>query len=489
MGLRRRELHPTAREFEEAELGDRRRTARLVRMVDALARQPDASFPKVAGSDVELESYYRFLSNRNVGASAILAPHQRETKKRASKAREVVVIHDTTEFQLGHADPAEVGYLATNKPGFLGHVSLVVSADGQRRPLGVSSLETVFRMKCSGRGGRRASGDVTTKRVDRESARWERGIEASEALLSSATGCSPIHVADREADSYRLLALLAESKARFVIRIRHDRRARLALADDDDAPWSHVKELIAAADTCALEREVPLSHRRSSRAPDRARARPPRKGRMAKLRFATTRVELRRPHYFGDPMPQSVAVNCVRVYEVDVPEGEEPVEWMLVTSEPVVTTADVERVVDLYRTRWTIEEFFKALKSGCIYEERQLESRRALLNALAVSLPIACHLLWLRSRAQHAPDAPATEVLSLTQILVLRAVAKRPVPQTPSARDVLWAIAGLGGHLKANGEPGWATIRHGLQRLLDFEIGFRAHRRKSSISHGNCDQS
>jgi len=261
------------------------------------------------------------------------------------------------------------------------------------------------------------------------------------------------------------------------------------VADDEDAPWSRVKELIAAADTCALEREVPLSHRRSRRAPHSASAHPPRKGRMAKLRFATTRFELRRPRYFSDPMPQTVAVNCVRIYEVDVPEGEEPVEWTLVTSDPVVTTADVERVVDLYRTRWTIEEFFKALKSGCIYEERQLESRRALLNALAISLPIACHLLWLRSRAQHAPDAPATEVLSLTQILVLRAVAKRPVPENPSARDVLWAIAGLGGHLKANGEPGWASIRHGLRRLLDFEVGFRAHRRKSSIPKEICDQS
>jgi len=453
-------------------------------MADALARRPDVSFPKVAGSDVELESYYRFLGNSKIDAADVLEPHRRKTAERAGQLEEVVVVHDTTEFHLSHADPDEVGYLASGKPGFFGHVSLVVSADGQRRPLGISSLETIFRTQRSQHGRRKAPGSITTKRADRESKRWERGIETSETLLSPAT--APIHVADREADSYQLLALLTQRQARFVIRIRHDRRARLAEGEKEE--WSSLKQLAAEADAC-LEREVPLSHRRGSPAPRAAKTHPPRKGRMAKLRFATTKLELQRPRYFDETLPATVVVNCVRVYEVDAPTGEEPVEWTLVTTESVAIPQDVARVVDLYRTRWTIEEFFKALKSGCIYEERQLESRRALLNALAVSMPIACNLLWLRSRAQHAPDAPATDVLSLTQILVLRNVSRRPLPAEPSARDVLWAIAGLGGHLKANGEPGWASIRHGLQRLLDFEIGYRVPRVRTRHPGGFRDQS
>jgi hypothetical protein len=480
----RHELYPTAREFEGAELGDERRTERLIRMADALGRQPDESFPKVAGSDGQLEAYYRFLGNPKIGAAAILEPHRLKTAERASKLGEVVVVHDTTEFQFGHADPREVGYLQSGKPGFFGHVSLVVSADGQRRPLGISSLETTFRAQRSRHGGRKRAGSTTTKLADRESQRWERGIETSERLLSTKT--VPIHVADREADSYRILALLTQRGGRFVIRIRHDRRARLA--GEEGGEWSKLATVAAAATAC-LEREVPLSHRRGSSAPGRARSHPARKGRVAKLRFATTKLELKRPHYFGDALPATMAVNCVRVYEVDTPEGEEAVEWTLLTTESIDDAPAVARVVDLYRTRWTIEEFFKALKSGCIYEERQLESRRALLNALALSMPIACHLLWLRSRAQHAPDAPATEVLSLTQILVLRGIAQRPIPAEPSARDVLWAIAGLGGHLKSNGEPGWATIRHGYQRLLDFEIGFRVSRAGARTDRNIRDQS
>jgi hypothetical protein len=479
--------HPVVSEFEGAELGDERRSARLLRVVDAAARQPDASLPKIAGSDGELESYYRLLGNPNVGAAEVLEPHRRKTAERAALAGEVVVVHDTTEFQLSHADPKEVGYLQTGKPGFFGHVSLVVSADGQRRPLGVSSLQTVFRTQFSRRGGRKARmpGSKTTKLKDRESLRWEHGIEASESLLSSTA--VRIHVADREADSYSLLALLKERGARFVIRVRHDRQARQA--DDGEAAWGRLKELVAGADVVSLERRVPLSVRRTSTAPRQARQNPSRSERIAKLHFATTTLELKRPRYFDNSLPETVTVNCVRVYEVEAPEGQEPVEWLLVTTESIDTPEDVARVVDLYRARWVIEEFFKALKSGCIYEERQLESRRALLTALAIFLPIAAHLLWLRSRAQHAPNAPATEVLTLTQIQILRAVARRPVPQQPSAREVLWAIAGLGGHLKSNGEPGWATIRHGFERLLNFEVGWYAATAPDRNSNETTDQS
>lgn len=57
--------------------------------------------------------------------------------------------------------------------------------------------------------------------------------------------------------------------------------------------------------------------------------------------------------------PEKVEVNAVYVYETNPPEGEKPVEWILFTTEPIHTAEDVLRVVDLYRTRWMIEEFFK----------------------------------------------------------------------------------------------------------------------------------
>lgn len=470
--------HQIVEEFEGADLGDARRTDRLLRIADAIVRQPDKSFPQMAAGEAELEALYRLLNNPTVSFDRVLLPHRRRTAERAKQAGEVVVVHDTTDFELAHADPHVVGFLQTGRPGFYGHVSLVVSADGERQPLGVAAVQTIHRKSRSGRGSRKVSrsGSVTTKQPDRESKRWDKGIEQSEALLESCA--SVIHVADREADSYMLLAQLVRTESQFVVRVRHDRVARTV---EPEAPWSKLKELVGGADD-RMVRDVPLSsRRRASTAPVQARRHPKRKERIATLQFATTQIEVRRPRYLHDPWPECLRLNIVRVHEVGAPSDQEPVEWLLVTSEPVETKEQIERVVDLYRTRWVIEEFFKALKSGCLYEKRQLEGRRALLNALALFLPVACQMLWLRSRAQHAPETPASEVLSTRQLCLLREVSTRQLPMSPTVREVLLAIAALGGHISNNGEPGWITIWRGFERLLDFELGWIAARRKRNL--------
>jgi|CXWL01.1.fsa_nt_gi hypothetical protein len=470
-----RSLKGVVREYEGADLGDTRRNARLLKIAAQLAANPKESLPKIAGDEANLEALYRFIGNPGIEWNKLLDPHRRLTAERAEQAGKVFVVHDTTTFQFAHADPDEVGYVSTGKAGFLGHVSLVVSADGERRPLGVVALQPVFRDLRSTKGRKKKqTGRETTKIKDRESLRWRAGVLESELRLSRATEC--IHIADREADSYSLIAQMLEAKCRFVVRVSHDRVAR----DSEDADWSRLKTLASTADTY-FEREVPFSSRRPATAPRTAKAKPPRTARTARLRFASTTMEVKRPRYFGDDVAPSIHLNVVRVIEDAPPTGEEPVEWLLMTTEPASTADEVGAVVDAYRTRWLIEEFFKALKSGCLYEERQLESRHALLNALALFLPIATEILWLRNRAQRAPNDPFSTVITARQLAVLRALCRRPLPDAPSARDVLLAIAGLGGHLKRNGEPGWSTIRHGYERVLYAELGWAAAKSQKKL--------
>jgi hypothetical protein len=94
------------------------------------------------------------------------------------------------------------------------------------------------------------------------------------------------------------------------------------------------------------------------------------------------------------------------------------------------------------------------------------ETLHALLITLAISLPIACELLWLRSRARDRPNAPATDVITRQQIEILRELGSRPMPADATVYDALWAVAGLGGHQKRNGEPGWLVLYRGMQALL-----------------------
>jgi hypothetical protein len=445
-------------ELHDAELGDQRLSRRLGSLAERLAERPGESFPR-ALDDAELEGAYRFFGNAKVTPEAILAPHIRQTARRSSELKQVLVVHDTTQFEFGgQTRRPGLGRLICPGQGFFGHFALATSADGKRKPLGILALETVFRLDKAKPKLQRRSSDNRG-----ESARWLRSVETAEAALGDRTHA--IHVADREGDSYALLALLVDHRRWFVIRSFQDR----ILAGEDDA---RLRAVACAAKT-TLRREVPLSPRPRIRGPIGERH-PARRYRIATLFFAALRVELPRPASARTTTSPSLPVNVIHVFEREPPAGEPAVEWFLLTSLPINTPDEIAFAVDCYRGRWTIEEYFKALKTGCQYEKRQLESAHSLLNALAILAPVAWRLLLLRHLARSDEPLAATEALTPSQLDVLRAVARKPLPAKPTARDALLAVAALGGHRKANGDPGWLVVGRGMHDLLLLELGWRA---------------
>lgn len=470
MKLPKGSVDRVGRAFQELELGDPRRQKRLTKTVAKLARKPGASLPDAMQSESDLEGAYRFANNLAIEPQQLFDALAASAAQRAEVAGAVLVIHDTTTCSFEHADPDEVGYLSTGKAGFFPHCALVLEANRWRRPLGVVHIENISRKQHSKRGRKnKASGSETASWKDRESARWSRGIDASATWLANCR--SVCHIADREGDSYALLASMVSKGRTFVIRVNHDRK----VGDPDDLAeqWLPIKERVRGLQGI-FEREVALSERKRSRAPRANKGRPVRNARLAQLSFSATSVIVKRPRYLDASVPGTLTLNVVHVHELAPPPGEPAVEWLLFTTLPVATQKQVAVIVDNYRARWTIEEFNKALKTGCAYESREFESLHALLIVLAISLPIACELLWLRSRARDDPDAPATEVVTPQQLKILRLLGSRPVPASPTARDALWAVAGLGGHLKRNGEPGWLVLHRGLQTLLSYEAGYEA---------------
>jgi hypothetical protein len=463
--------------FSKVDLGDPRRTKRLFRSVAKMAMRPGASLPEAVESERDLEGVYRFANNHAVSPKKLLAAVASTTAKRAKDARSLIVIHDTTTCSFAHADADAVGYLPTGKAGFFAHFSLVIEGDGWRRPLGIAHLETIVRKQRSKRGPKKASGGVTAKWKDRESARWERGIEESAKLLSNSKNV--VHVADREGDSYALLASMVANQRSFVIRVNHDRN--VSDPDDLDHQWGPLKAHVRGLKGM-LTREVYLSERKGSTAPKANKAHPARRARLATLSFTATTVMLKRPNYLRDPIPETLTLNVVHVTEPNPPPGEPAVEWLLFTTLPINTKKQIAAVVDTYRARWTIEEFNKALKTGCAYECREFQSLHALLIMLAMTLPIACELLWLRSRDREQPGAPATQVLTPQQIRILRFIGPRHLPPKPTVRDALWSVAGLGGHVKRNGDPGWLVLYRGMQKLLAYELGYEAGYRAAEIA-------
>jgi hypothetical protein len=90
---------------------------------------------------------------------------------------------------------------------------------------------------------------------------------------------------------------------------------------------------------------------------------PKRQARQAELGIRALTIEVKPPDSRSD-LP-TVSQQFVLVREVNGPGDKTEVSWLLMTTLPVESTADILRVVDYYMARWTVEIYFRALKTGC----------------------------------------------------------------------------------------------------------------------------
>jgi hypothetical protein len=447
-----------AAEVADSNFDDERLNGRLRAIVAGLAANPSVSLPKSFDS-AGLEGAYRFFSNPRVAPDDILAAHVEATRQRCRSAAEFLVVHDSTKFsyrfdgereglgraQLGNAKSMQM---------FFAHVSLAIAADGTRRPLGVGALRTWVR---------------GSSRSGVEYQRWESQVRVASDRLDGRK--KAIHVMDREADDYDMFVSLLRDGYRFVVRSQHNRWLEREGA-------SRLRDVFAQLE-CTVDRDAPLTRRKPSRNPIINKIHPARSARTARLSVAAATVALKRPqtrraHVDTAALPPSLTVNVVRVWESEPPAGAEPVEWFLYTTEPIETVAQRLAIVDHYRARWTIEEYFKAIKTGCDFERRQLQDYESLINLLAVFAPIAYKMLLIRSEARRVPDESALTVLTSDHIDVLRAKGRTKLSVNPTTREVYLAVAILGGHIKySKNDPGWLTLARGLEDLELLTEGWR----------------
>ena len=103
-------------EFHDLELGDARRTHRLIKLVDDLSAQPTGSIPLACGGWPETKAAYRLLDNSAVEWREILDVHTTRTVERMAGQPVVLCIQDTTELDF------------TTQPGIAGLGRLSYSA-------------------------------------------------------------------------------------------------------------------------------------------------------------------------------------------------------------------------------------------------------------------------------------------------------------------------------------------------------------------------
>jgi len=428
---------------------------RLANIIEKVAASPDKSFPEIFSS-AELEGAYRFFGNPRISCDDILSGHFDSVAEQARASTTVLVIHDSTVFNFdAEGERVGLGRARVGDQAFHGHFSLVLKDDGSRHPIGMAAVQTWVR-----------NDDPA---APKEKVRWANGVDLAALRLP---GAKLLHVMDRGADDYALFAHLVRRNQGFLVRLMHDRVLEKTLG----SATTRISDVVTQVE-CVFERTAKLSKRKEGgRSPTQKSVHPSRTARVAKLAVGAMSLKFPRPKTTPNVPEADLALNLVRVWEVEAPEGVEPVEWLLITNEPTDTAEALRRLVDAYRARWTIEEFFKVLKTGCSYMKRQLEDYEGLVNALAASTPIAVKALLLRTIAREQPQTEQT-ILDADHLLVLREKGRTKLPPNPNNRDILLAIAALGGHIKWNGEPGWKTICGGLEKLLPMTEGFQIARK------------
>lgn len=452
-------------EFAQLKLGDKRRNRRALDLFEAFLAKPDGNFVRTLETPAKIQGLYRLLDNPNIDLNGLLEPHTRETHRLMAAEPEVLVIHDSSECYFPNSPPEnDIGYLG-NRCGMLLHLALAVTSDEFHAPLGVAGVIPISR-RTPQKSTKKARQKYRTDHPNcgKESNRWGALV----ARVERGASANIIHVMDREGDIYALMASFLATKRRFVIRQRHDRK----VADSSQS----ISEVLENRPYLG-KREVPLSKRDNTQRRRNESAFPTRDARFASLQARAARLRLTRPQHAPKTLPETVEVTVVQVIEPHAPAGEQPIGWTLLTSESVSNSTEAWKVVDHYRARWRIEEYFKALKTGCAFEKRPMESLDAVLHMFGIMAPIAWQMLATRTLLRTNPRAPAKQALRSTQLEVL--FHFKGISPEAQLADALLAIAEMGGHQqRRKAPPGWLTLAKGFEKLDLYEAGWIAGRQK-----------
>ena len=451
-------------ELQTINLGDQRLNRRARRFLEKLAKNPTASIPAVCDGWKEIKASYRLLSNEKVNGQKILEPHYGCTEDRMREESVVLCIQDTTELDYtGKNDIEGVGPLNYEKrKGIFLHPTVAVTPD--QICLGVLDAWEFSREPGSLGKGRTSS---RTPIEEKESVRWLEGYQRTCDCQQKIPGTQLIYVADREADIYEifveryLLLQQGQLAADWLIRSRADRNT----ADSEK-----LREVASAAAVIGqVEFDLPVAKGRKKRHV------------IQSLRVA--RVVLNPPQRTGRKLAP-VEVTALLASEDNPPDGEKPVEWLLLSSVNVETAEQAGDMLQWYLARWQIEIFFRILKSGCKVEGLQLEKDGRIEAALSFCMIVAWRILYLTMLGRECPELPCDAVFGDEEWRAAYIVSKRKPPpnKPPSLNEMIQIVAGFGGFIgrKGDGFPGPQTLWIGLRRVQDFVQGMQAQKEMES---------
>jgi hypothetical protein len=336
------------KEFAGLDFHSLRLEQRFIRTMETLIRQPDASIWEASENRAEAKAIYRMLANESFDRKEIIRAHREATIRcMAEYGGTILAAQDTTAVNYNtHLKTEGIGYISDKTRGVNVYSCLAVTADGL--VLGVMDQSNYNRKE-----PKDASASHESKKArpieEKESFRWLETLEGSTAGIPE--GVKVITVCDREGDMYELFARDQLMDKPILVRVAQNR-----MTVENKKILDEIRKK-----RCQGRVEVTLPRDSRSNIPER----------KAVLQVRYGSYSVKRPHILKSvkTLPEAIDLQVIYVKEEKPPKGKEPIEWFLVTSEPVNGFEEAYEYAGYYIQRWKIERFHYVLKSGCAIEK------------------------------------------------------------------------------------------------------------------------
>jgi len=393
--------------------------------------------------------------------------------KQASKEKRAFLILDGSSLnfvdRFGRKDFGRIGTYKSGARGLKVITGYVLSAAGV--PIGIGWQTFWARLKR--RRQHSKSADVHRRKTHQKETRYWLETLKNAALHLLTAGCRKLWVlVDREGDSRPVLEALADGGFDFTVRSSADR----LLTRGANGRKRMLRAVMRIAPVMGdYEVRVARSDTRAARTP------------ALIVRAKTVDLVLR--ERWSKSVTRILRVNVVWAKERIPPRGEQPLDWMLLTTAPIETLNDCLEVIRSYELRWRIEDFHKTWKSNhCRTEDSQLHSRHAATTFAILQAAVATRVEQLKHLHRQAPELPAQEVFSFEERRAIEVLAielveeplaagghrqsrlRAPDPEKMTLGEAIDWIARFGGYIgkSSGGPPGAHVLGRGLLCVLDL---------------------
>ena len=433
----------TLEDFSALDLGDVRRDRRFVTLINNISSQPGQSIPRQNDGWYDVKATYEFFKNEEVSLEALQKALSGFGYQKVADQLQLLVIHDISTISFNALQAEGLGY-TNNKDGrgIMCLSSIGVGTDGL--PLSLLYQQSWTRpLEGFGKREQRHVRDFE----DKQSYRWYSAMQQTNALLGEPI--HKIHIADREADIYELFFSAFEPNTDLIIRSRHNRKTTAG-----SPVWDLVEQQHPAG-VVPLEIPDPTGKKKQ----------------IVQVEVRFHPVKILRPSRSNDKY-ESVLLTAIEVKEVSGAgrSDDELIQWRLLTSIEIESTAQAMQCVKWYSYRWLIERFHFVLKSGTKIEKLQLKQAESLQKAIAIYSIAGFRIMQLVYESRHHPEINCEVIITPVQwkTLYILIHKNKTTPQQPPTlfQAVAW-IGQLGGHLgrASDGPPGLQAVWVGYQKL------------------------